>query len=381
MAGRLGRGGWLIKLNNVNGPVAFRYSCYGRPVSPVTNLLSETPRDENGTAADINREVSKGVKEHLNKELHKELSKEITKEVARSQKQIAREASRASREAARAAREAERTGRVERVPADGEVAVRREPHRIEQESKVFTVTGAPRVRLETFDGPITVHTWDKPEVAITVSKRANDDREMQGISLRAEQVGDIINIVSHFDKSYSREVRREGERIISFSSGASVHYDVYVPRRSSLVARSGDGRLRVDGLQGDVELRTGDGSIDVSGVRGRLSAQTGDGRIQIADFEGDAEARTGDGSIRLDGRFLNLNARTGDGSITLSLPADSNAAIETESETVNSDGVAVPEDTDTPEDREKRVRRWRIGRGGNLFTLRTGDGQIVLRQR
>ncbi|MBA3323407.1 MAG: hypothetical protein H0T45_18450, partial [Pyrinomonadaceae bacterium] len=28
-----------------------------------------------------------------------------------------------------------------------------------------------------------------------------------------------------------------------------------------------------------------------------------------------------------------------------------------------------------------RVRRWRVGRGGNLFTLRTGDGHIFLRRQ
>jgi hypothetical protein len=38
--------------------------------------------------------------------------------------------------------------------------------------------------------------------------------------------------------------------------------------------------------------------------------------------------------------------------------------------------VAVAEDGP-----EKPVRRWRIGGGGQLFTLHTGEGQVILRRR
>jgi hypothetical protein len=32
-------------------------------------------------------------------------------------------------------------------------------------------------------------------------------------------------------------------------------------------------------------------------------------------------------------------------------------------------------------DAESRVRRWRVGTGGQVLTLHTGDGQIILRRR
>lgn len=388
MAGRLGGGGTFVKLSSVNGPVNVRYARDGRTPNAVTNLLSETPVGDDDLNEKINSKLNKDLSEKLHKEISKELSKEISENVNRdvlkaqkeTRKAAGREAARETARAARAAREAERATRSMEVNVADDVSVG-DANRIEQESKSFAVAGTPRVRLETFDGHITVHSWGKPEVMFTASKRAHDEREMQGISLRAEQSGDEVTIISQFDKSFSREVRMEGKRVISFSSGASVSYDVYVPRNATLRALTGDGRLRIEGVNGEIDLQTGDGSIDVSGGRGRLRAQTGDGRIQITSFDGEADARTGDGRISLDGRFTQLAARTGDGSISLSLPTDVNATIETDAETVNSDGVAVPEDTDTPEDREKRVRRWKVGRGGQLITLRTGDGQIVLRQR
>ena len=133
----------------------------------------------------------------------------------------------------------------------------------------------------------------------------------------------------------------------------------------------------MDGVSGEVEVRTGDGSIDVTGGKGRLRVETGDGRIRVENFDGDAEARTGDGRITLDGNFSRLAARTGDGTISLSLPDGANATVETDGESVYNDGVAVAET-----DAESRVRRWKVGGGGGqTLTLRTGDGQIILRRR
>jgi hypothetical protein len=114
----------------------------------------------------------------------------------------------------------------------------------------------------------------------------------------------------------------------------------------------------------------------VTGARGRLRAETGDGRIRVENFDGDAETRTGDGRITLDGNFRSLSARTGDGAISLTLPEGVNATVETNAESVFNDGVAVAES-----DAETRVRRWRVGSGGQVLSLRTGEGQIILRRR
>ncbi len=246
-----------------------------------------------------------------------------------------------------------------------------------RETNSFKVSGSPRVRVETFDGAVTVHAWDKNEVSYTVVKRARDEREMKGISIQAQGSGSEVTLRSQFDKSFAHSYHEHDGRVTSYSSDASAEFDVYVPRNATLFVSSGDGRLRVEGVNGEVELHTGDGTIDVTGSRGRLRAETGDGRIRVEDFDGDAEARTGDGRITLDGNFRSLSARTGDGAISLSLPEGSNATIETNAESVFNDGVGVAETPDT----ENRVRRWRIGGGGQTFTLSTGDGRITIRRR
>jgi hypothetical protein len=199
---------------------------------------------------------------------------------------------------------------------------------------------------------------------------------MQGIRLLT-QPGPEIVVRAEFDKTHAQEVVERRGQVVMFSSGASVDLDVYVPRQAALLLSSGDGRLSVEGVTGELELRTGDGAVDVLGGGGKVRVNTGDGGIRIENFEGEADARTGDGRITLDGRFRQLAAHTGDGTISLALPEGASADIETHATTVSNDGVATAADAAE----EGRVRRWRVGTGGQLYTLRTGDGLVILRRR
>jgi DUF4097 and DUF4098 domain-containing protein YvlB len=407
LAGRLGSGGARISLSNVSGPIQIRRAADGRAPSPVTNLLSETrgdgdfegETDERAVAREALREAREAKAEAARerREAQREAARERAEALREAQRETAQERAEAAREiqreAAETAREAQRTAReVERsVRRDlkGVTVYDDSRRQIERESNTMPVNSPPRVRIETFDGPVTIRAWDKSEVMYTAIKRAYDEREMKGVKIhtqalnsRREHNGKTtgtdseIVIRAEFDKAFARDyVERQG-KVVSFSSGASVEFDVYVPRNASVVVTSGDGRLMVEGVRGELTLRTGDGPIDVTEASGKLRADTGDGRIRIEGFEGEADARTGDGGISLAGNFRQLAARTGDGTISLALPDGANAIIETNATSVINDGVAVAEDTT-----ESRVRRWRVGGGGQLFTLRTGDGQIILRRR
>jgi hypothetical protein len=229
----------------------------------------------------------------------------------------------------------------------------------EQESKVFTVAHNAQINVETFDGGITVYRWDKPEVKITVLKRAQDAEEMRGVSVHATQSGSEIRVVAAFDNAFKREVNFYGKRVLS--SSASVDLELYVPREVSLVAKTSDGPITVEGGQGS------------------LKAKTGDGRILVNNFTGAAEVHTEDGAIKLSGRFAQLVASTADGSISVALPSGFNATIETTSQSVHSrDGVVTAEE---PASAPTSMRRWRAGKGGKVLKLRTDHGQISFRRQ
>jgi DUF4097 and DUF4098 domain-containing protein YvlB len=280
-----------------------------------------------------------------------------------AQREVQREVARTRVEAQRIAREVVRANTVN-VESSSTLRL------VERETKSFTVSGTAHVTLQTFDGSITVRGWDKQEVQIAVNKRAASEQQMRGIQLNMEQHSSDVTVVASFDKSFAS--RAPG---VSYTN-ALVNLDVYVPRSSMMRLLSGDGHLELEGVNGNLDLNTGDGRIEVRDARGSLAAKTGDGRIEIANFNGSVEARTGDGRIILDGRFAQLAARTGGGTIMLTVPADFNATIETDAESVqNEGGLTVTEESSST----RRLKRWKIGRGGNVLVLRTGDGRIILR--
>jgi DUF4097 and DUF4098 domain-containing protein YvlB len=224
------------------------------------------------------------------------------------------------------------------------------------------MTGSPRLTLNTFDGQVTVRGWDKQEIAYTATKTAHDEETLKGISIQSQQQGEAVSITATNNDQES----------------GSVNFDVYVPRQSTLHISSGDGALNLEGVKGQITLRSGDGPIEVSNGGGQLQVNTGDGVIRVIKFEGQVDARTGDGEIALDGNFNALSARTGDGTISLSVPAGSSFTIETNApDEISNEGFIVAEDI-TP---SPRVKRWRIGNGGKVFILKTGDGKILLRPR
>lgn len=356
LAGQLGQGATRIKLANVNGAINIRRAQDGRTLSQATNLLT----------------ITEGGKDKVDKEEMKEAMKEA-REAQLSVTETQRETARAQREAARATRDIQRE--VERTSSEVQNAtaaigrgMNSNSNRLtERDSKSFAVTGTPRVTIDTFDGPINVRTWEKQEVSYSATKRASDQENMQGIHIMAEQRGEEVIIRAEFDRATANRLG---------NVEASAGFDLFVPRQANLRVSTSDGRLSIEGVSGEINAKTGDGAVDVRDAKGRLTVETGDGRIRISNFDGTAAVQTGDGGINLDGRFARLTASTGDGSVSLSLPGDANATIETNAESVFNDGVATSEDNDET----KRVRRWRVGNGGNLLTLKTGDGRISLRR-
>ena len=110
---------------------------------------------------------------------------------------------------------------------------------------------------------------------------ATFEQAMRRIRLRAGPMGAEIAIVAEYDKAQAD---------VWHGTGADVALEVRVPRNSNLDIHTGDGRVRVSGVSGEINLRTGDGAVDVSEGRGRLKVQTGDGRVRIAAFDGDVDA-------------------------------------------------------------------------------------------
>lgn len=272
-----------------------------------------------------------------------------------------------------------------------------------RETKTFKVTGKPHVVLDTWDGAIEVHSWDRNEVEVEIEKRAMEQPLLDQMQVHAEQQGDTITV--RVTGPAGAEFR--GVTIgVHFSPTARLR--VSLPRSVTLEAKSGDGAIRAEGLDGQVELTTADGSVTASQITGALKVRSGDGAIRLERVSGTLDLETDDGSIAFDAKPAVLRVKTGDGSIrgevdfdavmadnweittgdgsvTLRLPSSFNAEMDAETKdgSVRSSHPQLSTDEprregeDSDERRERRrTLRSKMGDGGKTIRVRTGDGTI-----
>lgn len=267
-----------------------------------------------------------------------------------------------------------------------------------RETKTFRVGGIPDVQLDTFDGSIEVHSWDRNEIEVEVERRAMEQSLVDEMTVSAEQQGDKVIV------KVTRPSRREFDGVqigVHFSPSARLR--VALPRNSQLTAVSGDGSITVEDVSGKITLTTNDGSVRASRVSGEIMVRSGDGSIRLERAEGKLDletedgsigveakptvlkARTADGSIRLDldpdtAMVEDWDVQTADGSVTLSLPGAFNAQLDAETRdgAVRANHPAVSNESRSGEDREERRRTLKatLGSGGRTLRVRTGDGTI-----
>ena len=264
-----------------------------------------------------------------------------------------------------------------------------------REEKSFTVTGGAQVSLKTWDGSIEVRGWDKNEVRIEVEKRGPDQATVDRIQVKATQSGNAVTV----------EIPKPSPLTTGgFRSAPSASLVVSVPLQTTVVARSGDGSIKVKRVTGKVDVETNDGSLSLDEISGELIARTGDGTIQGSDLTGRAAVKTGDGGIEITGTWTGLTVEThdgsvdvvgrkgsradeawdittGDGSISLNVPEDFSAELDAQTgdgriRVERLDGTRF--DPKGDDETSRSTLRGKLGEGGKALRLRTGSGRITI---
>ena len=273
-----------------------------------------------------------------------------------------------------------------------------------RETKTFKVSGQPDVILDTFDGAIELHSWDRPEVEVEIEKRAMEQSLLDEIKIETQQKGNTVTVkITGPDRADYRGIT------VGVHISPTARLRVAVPRNSNIQANSADGSIRAEAIEGKLVLTTADGAVTGTRLGGTIQVRSGDGSIRLDNVTGNLDLDTTDGVITLEGKPAVVKARTGDGSIrttiepdtvmsdnwdlstsdgtiTLVLPGTFNAELDAET----GDGVvrvshplldADASDEPRGEGREERRERRRslrskMGDGGKLLRVRTGDGSI-----
>jgi DUF4097 and DUF4098 domain-containing protein YvlB len=274
-----------------------------------------------------------------------------------------------------------------------------------REVKSFKVTAVADLDLDTFDGSIELHSWDKNEIEVEIEKRAMEQALLDEIKVDAEQQGDKVTVkVTGPTRMQHRGVT------IGVHISPTARLRVAVPRNINIRAVSGDGSIRAEAIEGRLVLNTNDGSVTGTRLGGDIQIRSGDGSIRLDSTSGKLDLETTDGSIGVEAQPTVLKARTGDGSIratiepdavmadnwelttsdgtvTLTLPGLFNAEldVETSDGRVTTDHPLLDaEDRDRRRDGEgdderrerRRMLRSKLGDGGKVFRIRSGDGSI-----
>lgn len=273
-----------------------------------------------------------------------------------------------------------------------------------REEKRFTVTGEPELTLDTFDGSIQVRSWDRQEVLVEIEKRGPDRETAAAITVSASQDGNRIRIEARGPK-----VEQHFVGIGNFHS-PSASFIVSVPRQLELIVKTGDGSIALERLSGVIDAHSGDGSITGDELSGNIKTTTNDGSVRIADADGRLVLDSGDGSIQVSGRVEGLRVHTRDGSVVIE--AEEGSAMKDDWDVTTGDGsivFRVPEgfnaeidarsgdgsvraesslraeasgslETVRHEDGRESLSG-RLGTGGHLVKLRSGDGSIRVVER
>jgi hypothetical protein len=190
--------------------------------------------------------------------------------------------------------------------------------------------------VRTGSGSITV--TNGPAGSITIAARIRGrSRAGRNVEARVRQIeaappvqedGGTIRIGHGEDRELLRDI--------------SISYDIVAPADILLVAQTGSGDQRIEGVRGPVAATTGSGGITLRNIQMDVRAATGAGDIRTENVGGSFEGRTGSGSIEIDGIGGAMRARTAAGDIRVDGRPGGNWDVDS---TAGSIHIRVPPDS------------------------------------
>jgi DUF4097 and DUF4098 domain-containing protein YvlB len=246
--------------------------------------------------------------------------------------------------------------------------------------ETYQVKPGTRLELRNQNGPVTVQGWGQPDVRVTAEKKTRWGGKLEDVEIRVT-VGETMTIETiHLVKNPK----------------VSVTYDVRVPTGVIVGdVRTSNGKIEINGTQGNATVETSNGKIEIEHVRGDIEARTSNGKIEMEDVHGWVRAETSNGRIEIENVAGIQNLETSNGSIVAEIPAmhedvrvrTSNGSLElhlspdlsVDIELRTSNGKIAVRDLEivTSEISETKLKG-KIGNGGPTLHGKTSNGSIEI---
>jgi DUF4097 and DUF4098 domain-containing protein YvlB len=155
----------------------------------------------------------------------------------------------------------------------------------------------------------------------------------------------------------------------------AISYEVVVPARTKVQARSGSGDIGIALNAAELDARTGSGDINVLGAAGNFSAQTGSGDVHAGRIAGAITASTGTGDIDAEQTVQGpVQIRTGSGDVTLKLASDAAFSL-----SVRTGSGSIHTSHPIADSSRQRNRLEGVVRGGGpAVEIKTGSGDVTI---
>lgn len=210
----------------------------------------------------------------------------------------------------------------------------------------FSLSEDGTVRIKNLNGSVRVGVSDGNRVLLRGRKTAKKDGDLQRIAVETVESPERIEIETRIPRGLR---------------GASVSYELTIPRGARVQVSSVNGSIRINGIQGETRAESVNGAVKIEGVSGSVTAKTVNGSLNVGWDSLGASAKH--------------SLKTVNGSLKIRMPVDAQGAFEVK--TVNGSIR-----TDLPlEVRKGRFGRHgsisqTIGQGGPGFALSTVNGSI-----
>jgi len=161
--------------------------------------------------------------------------------------------------------------------------------------------------LSAHTGRISVRGTDRSNVRIVVTADRDDIEDR--FDLTFEELSDRVEVRlrkrGHWSRSWWTRTRD------------NLHFDVEVPRRTSLELDTSGGPISARDIEGTADVDTSGGRIELDNIGGRVRADTSGGSISANNLGSDAVLDTSGGSISVESVAGDVSADTSGGSIQI----------------------------------------------------------------
>lgn len=178
----------------------------------------------------------------------------------------------------------------------------------ETETKEFDGKGLGELKVENLSGD-TIVKGTEAEKAMVLINRGNFSEKCKLTSVRTGKT--LI-------------VKVERSSAFSFNEECEVEFEISVPKSVNLNIAVGSGKIRVNGVQGNLAFKIGSGDISADGDFKKINGTTGSGDVDVKGLSGGGEVQTGSGAVHLTYAVSpskgELEIKTGSGNSTLLFP-------------------------------------------------------------